>query len=276
MSTSGAPYTAIVLAADRGPGDDVARATGAPCKSLSPVGGIPMIMRVLDALDGAREVSGRILCGPPQSIIDGHQVLSRMISSGKVQWMQNQATPSTSTLNALNSLPDDEAVLVTTADHALLSKRIVDYFCAEARASGADIAVGLTRYNDVIAAYPGMRRTAIRLSDARYCSCNLFAFLTPRARKIAELWRQVESQRKKPWRIINLLGWMAVFRYATGRLSLTQARQLLSRRLGIDAAAVVLPFPEAAVDVDTIADWKFVEDIIQGNESRNGKTFFDT
>ena len=258
-------YTAVVLAADRGPGDEVAQATGAPCKSLVPVGGIPMVMRVLDALDAARNISGCLLCGPPQSIIDKHTTLSRLISSGKIQWMQNQATPSTSTLNVLNSLPQNEAVLVTTADHALLNEKIVDYFCAEARASEADIVVGLTRYDDVIAAYPGMRRTAIRLRDAHYCSCNLFAFLTPRARKMAELWRQVESQRKKPWRVINLLGWMAVLRYATGKLSLSQAKQLISRRLGVAAAAVVLPFPESAVDVDTVADWEFVENILKRN-----------
>ena len=59
---------------------------------------------------------------------------------------------------------------------------------------------------------------------------------------------------------------MAVIRYATGKLSLTQARQILARRLGIDAAAVVLPFPEAAVDVDTSADWEFVEDLIKEKE----------
>jgi CTP:molybdopterin cytidylyltransferase MocA len=235
-----------------------------------------MVMRVFDALDGAREISGCILCGPPQSIIDGHQALNRLISSGKIQWMPNQATPSTSTLNVLNSLPDDGAVLVTTADHALLNQQIVDYFCAEARTSGSDIAVGLTRYDDVIAAYPGMRRTTLRLSDTHYCSCNLFAFLTPRGRKIAELWRQVETQRKKPWRIINLMGWMAVLRYVTGKLSLTQAQRLISRRLGVDAAAVVLPFPEAAVDVDTVADWKFVEDIIKRKKPRNGKTISET
>ncbi len=265
MNVPKSTYTAVILAADRGPQDEVARATGAPCKSLAPVGGVPMVLRVLDALDASREISSCILCGPPRSIVDKHEALGSLISSGKIKWMQNQATPSTSTSSVLNSLPDEEAVLVTTADHALLNEDIVDYFCAEAGSSGADVAVGLTRYDDVIAAYPGMRRTAMQLSDARYCSCNLFAFLTPRARKIAELWRQVESQRKKPWRIINLLGWMAVLRYATGKLSLTQARQFLSRRLGIDAAAVVLPLPEAAVDVDTISDWEFVEDITKRN-----------
>ena len=112
------------------------------------------------------------------------------------------------------------------------------------------------------------QRTCAR-GITHYCSCNLFAFLTPAARRIADLWRQVENQRKKPWRIIHLLGWMAVLRYATGNLSLQQAQQLISRRLGIKAAAVVLPFAEAAVDVDTVADWRFVEGLVKLNEPGN-------
>ena len=263
MNNLNSPYTAIVLAADRGPGDPVAEAAGVPCKSLTPVGGVPMVLRVLEVLNNARDIERCILCGPAQSIIDQHAALRKLISSDQIQWMPNQATPSTSTLHVLNSLAPDQPVLVTTADHALLSTETVDYFCSHARKTQGDIAVGLTLYDRVLAEYPGARRTATAFSDARYCSCNLFAFLTPRARKIAELWRQVEKQRKKPWRIINLLGWMAVLRYAMGKLSLAEAQQLISRRLGVDAAAVVLPFPEAAVDVDTVDDWKFVEDIIK-------------
>ena len=41
------PFTAIVLAGDRVPGDPVARAAGVPCKALAPVGGVPMVLRVL-------------------------------------------------------------------------------------------------------------------------------------------------------------------------------------------------------------------------------------
>ena len=255
-------FTAIVLAADRESKNPVAAAAGTPCKSLAPVGGVPMVLRVLDALDNARQIDACILSGPAQSIIDQHEGLRSLISSGKIQWMQNQSTPSTSTLSALKSLASQTPVLVTTADHALLSSQIVDYFCSEAIKTGCDIVAGLALYDQVLAAFPDTRRTATKLSDARYCSCNLFAFLTPRARKIAELWRQVEHQRKKPWRIINLLGWIAVLRYVLGKLSLSQALQGLSRRLGVDAAAVILPFPEAAVDVDTVSDWEFVEDII--------------
>ena len=91
---------------------------------------------------------------------------------------------------------------------------------------------------------------------------NLFAFLTPRAREAADFWRQVENQRKNPLGMIRVLGWTAIWRYLLGRLSLAEALDRISDRLGFKAAAVVLPFPEAAVDVDSVSDWKLVEKIV--------------
>jgi CTP:molybdopterin cytidylyltransferase MocA len=255
-------YTAVVLAADRGPGDPVAGVAGVPCKSLVPVGKIPMVVRVLDALAAAKEIGTCILCGPAKSIVDGHQELNARISSGTIKWIQNQATPSTSTYHVLRSLPEDALVLVTTADHALLGTHIVDFFCSEARKTGCDIVAGLAMHETVVAAYPGTRRTATKLRDGAYCSCNLFAFLTPGAREVADFWRRIENQRKKPLRVISVLGWIAVLRYLIGRLSLGEAQERISRRLGLRAGAIVLPYPEAAIDVDTVSDWKFVQTLV--------------
>lgn len=261
MKTQNPSFTAIVLAADRGPGDPVAEAAGVPCKSLAPIGGTPMVLRVLDALSEAQEVGPRILCGPPQDIIDQHAALRTLRSSGQITWVPNQATPSTSAYHVLQSLPDDTAVLVTTADHALLGAEIVDYFCSEARTSGCDIVAGLALHSVVMSAYPGAKRTAMKLRGGAYCSCNLFAFLTPPARRVADFWRQVESQRKKPMRVISAFGWIAVLRFLLGRLSLTEAQERISRRLGLKAGVVILPFPEAAVDVDTASHWRYVQTI---------------
>jgi hypothetical protein len=55
---------------------------------------------------------------------------------------------------------------------------------------------------------------------------------------------------------------MAVLRYLMGRLSLTDALDRISRRLGFKAGAVILPFAEAAVDVDSVNDLELVEKII--------------
>ena len=255
-------FTAVVLAADRGPGDPVAKATGARCKSLTPVGGIPMVFRVLDALTASQTVDTYILSGPPKSIMDQEPDLGTLVTSGRVKWFENQASPSSSAYHVLQSLPNETPVLLTTADHAMLSARIVDYFCSEAQASRCDVVAGVARHELVTAAYPKTRRTATRLEDGAYCGCNLFAFLTPRARLAADFWRRVENQRKNPLRVIRILGWIAVLRYLMGRLSLAEALERISRRLGFKAGAVILPYPEAAVDVDSIDDLRLVENIV--------------
>ena len=259
-------FTAVVLAADRGPDDPVAMAAGVRCKSLTPVGGIPMVFRVLDALIASQAVNTYILCGPPKTVVDQEPDLGDLIASGRVKWFENQATPSSSAFHVLQTLENETPVLLTTADHALLSARIVDYFCSEAQATDCDVVAGIARHEAVKAAYPQTRRTAIHLEDGAYCGCNLFAFLTPRARLAADFWRRIENQRKNPLRVIRVLGWIAVSRYLMGRLSLNEALDRISRRLGFKAGAVVLPCPEAAVDVDSVSDLKLVENIVSNRQ----------
>jgi GTP:adenosylcobinamide-phosphate guanylyltransferase len=262
----GAPtrFTAVVLAADRTASDPVARAAGVPCKALAPVGGLPMVMRVLDALGDAREVGSRIVCGPPAAALAHSGPLRQLVASGEVAWTEHRSSPSASAYEAMTTVPAAVPVLVTTADHALLTPAIVDYFCAAARARGGDVAVAVARHDVVARAYPGMRRTAVRLRDASYCGCNLFAFLTSRGRAAAAFWASVEHERKRPWRLMAALGWGTVARYALRRLSLGEGVGRISRRLGLGVDVVVLPFPRAAVDVDSVDDWRWVCELSKG------------
>ena len=146
---------------------------------------------------------------------------------------------------------------------------MVDFFCSEARSSGCDLVVGLASFQAVKEAYPHTRRTAIQLRDDAYCSCNLFAFLTPQSRGVAHFWQKVEGQRKKTLRVVSAFGWMTVLSYLLGRPSLEEGMKRISRRLELSAGAVVMPFPEAAVDVDTVSDWKLVQSIV-ANETTSG------
>jgi CTP:molybdopterin cytidylyltransferase MocA len=254
-------FTAIVLAADRTPGDPVARAAGVSCKALAPVEGRPMLFRVLDALEASTLVSSCILCGPPAPVIDREPLLRQRLASSGLTWLPPQATPSTSAASALGSIPGEMPVLLTTGDHALLTPPMVDHFCREAFSSGCDLVAALAPYALIMKNYPGMRRTRTRFSDGPFCGCNLFAFLTSAGRSAADLWRQVEKERKRPLKMIGRLGWIAVLRYLLGRLCLKDGLRLVSARMGIKVGAVILPFAEAAVDVDSVSDWHFAQAI---------------
>jgi CTP:molybdopterin cytidylyltransferase MocA len=261
MTESTAPITAIILAGNRPGKDPVAEAAGVSCKSFAPINGRPMVHRVLDALADARQVGTRILCGPSQSLIALEPELKARLETGEVKWIDSHSTPSLSTYHALQAFPDNKPVLVTTADHALLTPQVVDYFCEETRRLPCDVAVGLTAYDGVMAAFPETRRTGIKFKDGAYSGCNLFGFLNPRSDRAAQFWRQIEQERKKPLRMMRILGWWTIVRYLLGRISLDDGLEKLSNKMQISVRAVLLPFPQAAIDVDTVDDWHFVQSL---------------
>jgi hypothetical protein len=59
---------------------------------------------------------------------------------------------------------------------------------------------------------------------------------------------------------------MSVWRYISRQLSLSEALDRISDRLGFKAGVVVMPFPEAALDVDSVDDLRLIENIISGND----------
>ena len=260
-----------MLAADRGPDDPVAVAAGVAAKCLTPIAGSPMVVRVVRALEQSRLRETILLCGPAAEPMRGIAGAAPAVSDGRVRWMEPAATPSTSAALALAALPEDEPVLLTTGDHALLDPDMVRHFLDQASASGGDVAVALAPHELVQKAYPRTRRTVLKFSDGRFCGCNLFAFLSPRGRGMAQLWTQVEAQRKKPIRVIGLVGWGAMLLYALGLLSVASAVRRISRQTGIDARVVTMPFAEAAIDVDSVADLDLVRDDRRANGVRRSR-----
>jgi len=255
-------YTALVLAADRAGGDPVARMAGTACKAFAPVGGQPMVLRVLDALMGCEQVSTILLCGPPEALLAQCPELEQRIESGKVGWIRNQNSPSQSAAAGLVQVAEDQRVFLTTADHALLSTEIVAYFLQKSIECDGDATVGMIRHETIQHRFPQNRRTIIRLADANLCGCNLFTF-NPRGRGLVTFWQQAEALRKRPWRLVSqVLGWQAVWAYLRGNLSLDQAMHTVSQKSGVKVAPVMMPFAEAGIDVDKPTDWQLVESVL--------------
>ena len=201
------PVTALVLAGARVGRDAVAEAVGVSIKVLALVGGIPMVARVLNTLKSSILVKQRVLCGPSWDVVQGQPFLRDFVETGQVRWIAPQEGPSLSVKSFLSDHPRDFPLLVTTADHALLTVEMVEYFLREASLAQVDVAVALVPYSVVAAAYPQSKRTVIGFRGGGYCGCNLFLLCTPRATQLVEFWTQVERERKRPLRLIRHLGW---------------------------------------------------------------------
>jgi GTP:adenosylcobinamide-phosphate guanylyltransferase len=263
-------FAALVLGADRHGHDPVAALGSAGCKALTPVAGVPMLHRVLDALDDSALVDQVTLIGPSLALLERDAHVGALLRDERLGFMTPQDTPAASVSHALASR-DQWPVLVTTADHALLRGDMVDYFLTHAAALDCDVAVAVTPLATVLERFAGTTRTAIRLKGGPYCGSNLFAFLTPQGAKVAQYWRGMEEARKRPRQVVaRALGPVATVRYLLGALTLEHALAQLSRVLGARVGAVVMPFAEAAVDVDSASDYALVDSTLREMAEHRG------
>ena len=116
-------------------------------------------------------------------------------------------------------------------------------------------------------------RTTLKFAEGGYCGCNLFALDGARARDIISLWQRTQTQRKRPWRmVLGLFGFGMLAQYASGRMSMDRVRQAVREATGIALDFICLPFPHAAIDVDTPADLELAQKIfreqLEGTDSR--------
>ena len=251
--------TAIVLAGQRDGEDALAQHAGATCKAFVKIDGKPMLLHVLATLSTSSCIGKILLSGPSEEKLADQYEISNFIQGDEISWLPPQSTPSTSAYEALRVLPIEQRVLLTTADHPLLSVEIIDEFCTRGADQDADLVIGFARFSLVQDEFPEMKKTVLRFSDGEFCGCNMFGFLTPASRDAANFWRRTESQRKNPLRVISTLGWFNVLKYFLGALTLENALDALSRKLGMRVRAVVLPYADAAVDVDSISDYRAVQ-----------------
>jgi GTP:adenosylcobinamide-phosphate guanylyltransferase len=257
-------FVAIVLAADRTTNDPVANKSGMACKAFTPICGVPMIIRVLDALEASGMIERIVLCGPPESSLSACPELEQRIGSGYVTWVPNLDSPSRSANRGFEYIDKETPVFLTTADHALLTPEIVRYFLCESSKADSDVTVGLVEHKNVMASFPGTKRTVIRLRDGNFCGCNLYAFLRPRGRNLVPFWKKAEDLRKKPWRLVGeILGPIAILLYLLRVSKLNEALNAVSAKAGVRSQAVIIPYANAGVDVDKAEDIALVESALE-------------
>ena len=253
----GPKYDVVVLAAGRGPSDPMAQAFEVAHKCLVPVAGVPMLARVVEALRPCAGV-GNISV----SIDDPAPVASALGGAAGVGVLASSTSAPASVLSALERPETNWPVLVTTADHALLTPEIVSHFLNEATVSGADISVGLATRQTITAELPATKRTYLKFSDVDVSGCNLFALNSDKGLAFVRFWQQADKNRKKPWKLIGAFGLWPLILWATGQLSLERAFKMASAKFGAEAKPILLPFARAAVDVDKPEDKDLVEELL--------------
>jgi GTP:adenosylcobinamide-phosphate guanylyltransferase len=250
-------YTAIVLAGSRPGKDALAERFGTDLKALIPIAGEPMVRRPVRALLASDQVAKVIVLSQAPD-----RIAAALPNDARIECRESQGSIAETMLGLLGDPATAWPLLVTTADHALLDSAMVDEFCGAA--GGADIAIGVVERGALLRRLPDTVRTWVKFRGGAYTGANLFALRSPAVRPAIELWRSVEQDRKKAWRIVSLLGPSVMLTVALRLVSLDEVLVRLSVRLGLTVKAAQLSNALAGVDVDKPEDHALVEAILKG------------
>jgi GTP:adenosylcobinamide-phosphate guanylyltransferase len=261
------PITAILLAGARPGVDPFAAQFGQTYKALIPVAGVPMLARVARTLLAHPRVGRVLILTQAPDALTAPAATAWLRDEPRVTFVAGGSSISGAIVDCLESVPGVLPALVTTADHALLTPAMVDAMVTAHDQGTADLLVGLVEDRVLLAGYPDSRRTWLRFRAGAYTGCNLFLLGTERVRSALALWRTVEQDRKKGWRLIAAFGPLLALGVALRLWDVRQAFARAGTRLGLRAAPVLLAQAEAGIDVDKVEDHALAEAILAQRES---------
>ena len=234
----------------------MAEAYGVLHKCRIAIGGVPMIARVVDALQQSGCVDSIAISTESADVFDDVVVDLRNVSH-----TQSQNSAPSSAIFAIEH-SGGYPVLITTGDHALLTADMVRHVCEQSETLYADVTVGLATAETILGGYPNTRRTFFKFGATRVSGCNLFTVHSAVGLRMLVRWQEMERNRKKPWKLVFSFGVSPLIRFVLGRLTLDAAFATVSEQLNIRVRPLLLPFADAAIDVDKPADKELAEAIV--------------
>jgi GTP:adenosylcobinamide-phosphate guanylyltransferase len=248
-------WTAIVLAGQRPGIDPLASHFGLDLKALVPVAGEAMVTHVVRTLHQCAEVVQIVVLA--QNV---DALRDAVTMGGGATLLSSGGGISTSILRIAGEADAPWPVLITTADHPLLTPQMITQFLGDV--GNADLAVGMVERQTMLAHYPDARRTWLKFADGAWSGANVFALTGDRARAALDLWASAERDRKSPARLFLHFGPMLALRALTRTIGLSNALARAGQRLGLTARLVPMTDPVAAIDVDKPSDHAQAEAIL--------------
>jgi len=160
-------------------------------------------------------------------------------------------------LSVLEHGADSEFVLLGSADTPLITPEAVAALCQAAKQRSADVAYPVCEQQVVEQRLGVSKRTYVKLGAVTVTGGNVFWLKRSLMLEQGEMLKQLFKLRKNPLGLARLFGLPFTLRLMAGKLDLPGVERHLSKLFHGNLCAVVLPFPELAVDLDKEADLDF-------------------
>ena len=215
-------------------------------KALIDVAGKPMIQWVLDALGDAKHVDNVIVIGlSPKSGVTCKKPTYYLSNQGRMLSNIVMGVNKSLELNKKNKY-----VLIVSSDIPTLKSEMVDWLVEKCSETEDDLYYGVCPRDVMEARFPESRRTWTHLKDMDVCGADISISHVRNATEHLEIWEALIGNRKSPLRQAGIIGFGTLFKLFTRQLTLQEAVERVSARIGIKGRAIVWSYAEPCMDVD--------------------------
>jgi GTP:adenosylcobinamide-phosphate guanylyltransferase len=232
-------------------------------KALIDVAGKPMIQWVLDALGNAKQVDNVIIIGlSPKSGVTCKKPIHYVSNQGRML-----ANIVAGVNKALEINKRTKYVLVVSSDIPTLKSEMVDWLINTCMETKDDLYYGVCPRDVMEARFPGSKRTYTHLKDMDVCGADMNLTHVRMTTEHLDMWESLIGTRKSPLKQAGIIGFGTLFALFTRRLTLEDAVQRVSDRIGIKGRAIVWPYAEPCMDIDKPSQLGLLrEDLVKQQE----------
>ena len=245
------------------PQDPLYPYTNGNFKALVDVAGKPMIQWVLDALGDAKHVDNVIISGiSPKSGVICKKPLFYVTNQGRMLANIIAGVEKTLELNT-----KAEYLLIVSSDIPCLKPELVDWLVETCMQTKDDLYYSVVPREVMETRWPGSGRTYVKLKDIQVCGADISIAHVALANKNSDIWEELLGDRKSPLKQAAIIGFGTLVLLLLGRLTLTDAVERVTRRIGLRGRAIVWSHAEPGMDIDKPHQLKLVrEDMAKQQE----------
>lgn len=228
------------------PGEPLYEITQGGYKTMLLLNGKPMVQWVLDALSQTEQIQQVIVVGLPLE--------TDLVCTHPLQLLPDEG----GMLNNIRAGAKKAIELDPTATHALLlsgdvpgvNAEIIEWILEQSKALDLDLYYSIIDRTVMEAHFPKSKRTYVHLKEMQVCGGDVHCLRLRAVVDESPLWKKLINSRKSPFRQASLVGYDTLFFLMLRQLRLKDAEAMLCKRLGVQAKAVLCPYPQVGMDID--------------------------
>lgn len=249
---------AVILAG----GDGEVIDPSARFKGLVPVAGKPMVEWVVDAMLAAETVAEVAVVAPTAEDLGPWADKPHKLVVSDGSFIEN-------VIAGVNAFRANRPVLIVTGDLPALSPQAIDDYVTRSLEAGAEVSYPLVSEEDMVAQFPGSKRTFVRVNHGNVTGGNMMLMAPSLAERNRVIGQRLFDTRKSPVQMARVIGLPFIVKLVTGRLMVADVERKMEQMLGGKCAAIYTSYASIGADIDKPIDVIVTERVLYelGNAS---------